>query len=60
MSDLVKMKAVNAYVKELHKRNVGPSGIIYKLDTCLAQTFIVHRYNCIFFSMPDGTDREEN
>ncbi len=39
-------KAVEAYVKELHDRKVGPSGIIAKLNVIsFAQAFLIHRYD---------------
>lgn len=38
------MKAIEDYVAELQKREIGPSGIIAKLNVlCYAQTFILHR-----------------
>ncbi len=42
--NVVKMKAIDGFVDELQERNVGPSGIISKLNTlCYAQTFLLHR-----------------
>lgn len=41
---VISTKAVEAYVEELRQRNVGPSGIIAKLNTlCFAQTFLIYR-----------------
>ena len=41
---VVKMKAIEAFVEELHRREIGASGIVSKLNAiCHAQTFILHR-----------------
>ena len=42
--DVVKVKAIEAFVNELHRRQIGQSGIASKLNACCqAQTFILHR-----------------
>lgn len=41
---ILKMKSVEAFIDELGRRAVGPSGTISKLNVlCFAQTFILHR-----------------
>ena len=43
-NEVVRMKSVEEYIRELQTRRIGPSGIVSKLNTlCFAQTFVMHR-----------------
>ena len=44
LEDVTKVKAIQSFVGKLQQRNIGPSGIIGKLNVLsYAQNFILHR-----------------